>query len=65
MFSNWLSVVLDTQINVEIKDVVTAINNIELDPKEKLVSFDVTSLYTRVPAMEALTLTANKLYTTN
>ena len=34
----------------------------QLDPKEKLVSFDVTSLYTRVPTMEALRLAANKLY---
>ena len=34
----------------------------QLDPKEELVLFDVTSLFTRVPAMEALRLLANKLY---
>ena len=61
--ASWLSKVPETQINVRTKDVVNNIKNIQLDPKEKLVSFDVTSLYTRVPAMEALRIAANKLYT--
>ena len=60
--ASWLSKVPETQINVRTKDVVNNIKNVQLDPNEKLVSFDVTSLYTRVPAMEALRLAANKLY---
>ena len=61
--ASWLSKVPETQINVKTKDVVNNIKNVKLDPNEKLVSFDVTSLYTRVPAMEALRIAANKLYT--
>ena len=60
--ASWLSKVPETQINVRTKDVVNNIKNVQLDPNEKLVSFDVTSLYTRVPAMEALRIAANKLY---
>ena len=41
---------------------VNKIKNITLEPGEKLVSFDVSSLYTKVPAMEALKLAADKLY---
>ena len=60
--ASWLSRVPETQINVRTKDVVNNIKNVQLDPKEKLVWFDVTSLYTRVPAMDALRIAANKLY---
>ena len=58
----WLSHIPETQINIQSKDVVNRIKNITLEPGEKVVSFDVSSLYTKVPAMEALRLAADKLY---
>ena len=58
----WLSHVPETQINVQSRHVVNEIKNITLEPGEKLVSFDVSSLYTKVPALEALKMAADKLY---
>ena len=57
-----LSVVQETQINLKTSDVVNTIKEMRLNPEEKLVSFDIKSLYTNVTAQEALKVAANLLY---
>ena len=54
--TKWLSVVPETQINLKTSDVVREIKVMRLNPEQKLVSFDIKSLYTNVPATEALKL---------
>ena len=39
-----------------------SLKNVQLNEDEELVSFDVTSLYTNVPVMEAINICTKKLY---
>ena len=58
----WLSEVPECQINASNQKIVDSLKNIHLDPDEELVSFDVVSLYTNVPVMEAIHHCADLLY---
>ena len=58
----WLSEVPECQINTSNKQIVDTIKDIELDSSRQLVSFDVVSLYTNVPVLEAINCCADLLY---
>ena len=58
----WLSEVPECQINTSSKQIADSLKNIHLDEDEVLVSFDVTSLYTNVPVIEAINVCADLLY---
>ena len=58
----WLSEVPECQINTSSKQIADSLKDIHLDEDEVLVSFDVTSLYTNVPVMEAINVCADLLY---
>ena len=60
--AKWLSVVPQTQININSKQVVKEIKDTKLDVIEKTISFDIKSLYMNVPAMESLKCAADLLY---
>ena len=61
----WLSVVPECQINTSSKQIADILKETHLDSDEELVSFDVTSLYTNVPVMEAINTCADLLYDGN
>ena len=46
----WLSVVDECKINVSTKRISETLKEIKLEDDEELISFDVSSLYTNVPA---------------
>ena len=54
--AEWLSVVPECNINSSTKSVSDSLKNVQLNEDEELVSFDVTSLYTNVPVMEAINI---------
>jgi len=63
--AEWLSVVPECQINSLTKDIADKLNKIALKTDHELVSFDVVSLYTNVPVLEAIKVCANLLYSGN
>ena len=60
--AQWLSVVPECGINTSTKTISDLLNDIQLDEDEEIVSFDVSSLYTNVPVMEAINVCADLLY---
>lgn len=63
--ADWLSVIPECRINSSNKDISNQLNSIELKSDHELVSFDVVSLYTNVPVLEAINVCANLLYSGN
>ena len=60
--AEWLSVVPQCKINSSSKSISNAIKTVELTDEEEVVSFDVSSLYTNVPVMEAIEICTEYLY---
>ena len=60
--SNWLSNVPECQINCNTKTICDALKYVNLEKDESIVSFDVTSLYTNVPVIEAIERCADLLF---
>ena len=58
----WLSHVPECNINSSTKTVCDSLNTTQLAANETLVSFDVSSLYTNVPVMEAIHISAELMY---
>ena len=58
----WLSHVPECNINSSTKIVCDSLNATHLADNETLVSFDVSSLYTNVPVMEAIQVSADLMY---
>ena len=58
----WLSHVPECNINSSTKIVCDSLNTIHLADNETLVSFDVSSLYTNVPVIEAINISAELMY---
>ena len=52
--ADWLSVVPECGINCSSKSIRDAVRDTELEEDEEIVSFDVSSLYTNVPLLEAI-----------
>ena len=63
--AEWLSNVPACQINSSTKQIADALKDIHLEEDEELVSFDVSSLYTNVPVMEAIDVCTELLYDGN
>ena len=57
-----LSVVPECKINSSTKTVCDKLKTVILEEDEIMISFDVSSLYTNVPVMEAILVCTNKLY---
>ena len=60
--AEWLSVVPECQINSSSKTISDMLKNVELEEDTEMVSFDVSSLYTNVPVMEAIDTCTDLLY---
>ena len=60
--AEWLSDVPECKINSSSEIISDGIRSIKLEDDEELVSFDVSSLYTNVPVMEAIEICADLLY---
>ena len=60
--SEWLSVVEECKINSSTKEISDSLQDIRLPIDHVLVSFDVTSLYTNVPVLEAIEHCTDLLY---
>ena len=60
--TKWLSVVPESKSQCTSKKIADQLKDIKLDEGEVLVSFDVVSLYTNVPVMEAIQEAADRLY---
>ena len=60
--ADWLSIVDECKINCSTKVIADKLNEINLPNDEELVSFDVVSLYTNVPVLEAIEECTNLLY---
>ena len=60
--TKWLSVIPESKSNCTSKKLADQLKDITLDEGEVLVSFDVVSLYTNVPVMEAIQEAADRLY---
>ena len=60
--SEWLSVVEECKINSSTKEISDSLQDIRLPIDHVLVSFDVTSLYTNVPVLEAIENCTDLLY---
>ena len=60
--AKWLSVIPECQINCSTKSICDSLGNVKLEENEELVSFDVVSLYTNVPVMEAIHVCADLLF---
>ena len=60
--AKWLTVVPECKINSSTKSVSEKVKNEELTEDETMISFDVSSLYTNVPVMEAIVYCAELLY---
>ena len=58
----WLSQVPECQIQCSTKTICDSLKKVKLDDGEILVSFDVSSLYTNVPVMEAINRCADLLF---
>ncbi len=61
-FAEWLTAVPDCKTNASTKSVCDSLKTVELTEDEEMVSFDVSSLYTNVPVMEAITVCTDLLY---
>ena len=60
--AEWLKPVPEFQINSSTKVIADSLNSIRLEEDEELVSFDVSSLYTNVPVLEAIDVCTDLLY---
>ena len=60
--AEWLSVVPECKINSSTKSISDTLKTVELTEDEEVVSFDVSSLYTHVPVMEAIEICSEHLY---
>ena len=60
--AEWLSKVPECNINTSTKEISKKIKTITVKSDEKIVSFDVSSLYTNVPVMEAIEVCTNLLF---
>ena len=60
--AEWLSVVPECNINSSTKSIIDTLKTVELPYDEEVVSFDVSSLYTNVPVMEAIEACTDHLY---
>ena len=60
--AEWLSVVPECKINCSTKTISDMLGSIHLEDDEELVSFDVSSLYTNVPVMEAIDTCTDLLF---
>jgi len=60
--ADWLSVVDECKINSSTKQISDHLHHIKLEEHEEVVSFDVKSLYTNVPVIEAINLCADLLF---
>ena len=58
----WLSQVPECNIQTSTKDIRDTLKDVQLEPDEELVSFDVASLYTNVPVREAIDVCADLLF---
>ena len=63
--AEWLSLVPQCNINSNTKDISEDLKNHNVSESEKLVSFDVVSLYTNVPLIESIDVCANLLFDGN
>ena len=60
--TKWLSVIPESKSQCTVQKISNQLKDIELDEDEVLVSFDVVSLYTNVPVLEAINEAADRLY---
>ena len=60
--AEWLSAVPECKINSSTKTVCDKLKNVILEEDKIIISFDVSSLYTNVPLMEAILVCTEKLY---
>ncbi|XP_066910560.1 uncharacterized protein [Clytia hemisphaerica] len=60
--AEWLSVVNECCINTSSKSISDKLDEIVLKADHELVSFDIVSLYTNVPVLEAIDVCADLLY---
>ena len=60
--AEWLSVVPECNNKSSTRSLSDSLKNVQLNEDEELVSFDVTTLYTNVPVMEAINICTKKLY---
>ena len=52
--AKWLPVIPETSIGCNTAEISKSIKNLKLDDNERLISFDISGLYTNVPWQEAL-----------
>ena len=62
MVTKWLSVIPESKSQCSSKKISDQLKDITLEEGEVLVSFDVVSLYTNVPVLEAIQIAADRLY---
>jgi len=60
--TDWLSVVEECQIQSNTKLICDSLKTVELGEDEEIISFDLSSLYTNVPVIEAIEHCADLLY---
>ena len=60
--AEWLSVVDECKINSSTEKISAMLKSVTLEDDEELVSFDIVSLYTNVPVIEAIQVCADLLY---
>ena len=60
--ADWLSVVDECKTNTNTKTIADSLKDIQLDEVDEIVSFDVKSLYTNVPVVEAMDHCTELLY---
>ena len=60
--AEWLTAVPECKINSSTTSVCEKLKSVRLEPDEIVISFDVSSLYTNVPVMEAIMHCADLLY---
>ena len=60
--TKWLSVIPEAKSQCSAQKISNQLKDIELEDDEVLVSFDVVSLYTNVPVLEAIEEAADRLY---
>ena len=60
--TKWLSVVPESKCQGGAKKIADQLADLKLDEGEVLISFDVVSLYTNVPVLEAIQEAADRLY---
>ena len=60
--AEWLLLFLECKVNSPTKTVCDKLKTVTLEADAIMISFDMSSLYTNVPVMEAILLCTNKLY---